>query len=86
MGNLKPGATYIYERVDGTTYAREIGDPASSRFPIGWDANTKDTLTKIKDDKLWGEIRREALVNPLLQEELNRVKIFYELSKKDGKK
>ena len=25
MGSLKPGATYIYERVDNTVYAREIG-------------------------------------------------------------
>ena len=85
MGRLKPGATYIYERVDGVTYAREFGDPASARFPIGWDADTKDTLTKMKEDKLWGEIRRAAKTNPLLQDELNRVKIIYELSKTDGK-
>lgn len=85
MGQLKPGATYIYERADGVTYAREAGDPPTSRFPIGWDADTKDILTKMKEDKLWGEIRRAAVVNPLLQEALNRVKILYELSKKDGK-
>lgn len=85
MGNLKPGATYIYERADGVTYAREFGDPASARFPIGWDADTKDTLTKLKEDKLWGEIRRAAVVNPLLQEALDRVKIIYELSKDNGK-
>ena len=85
MGRLKPGATYIYERADGVTYAREFGEPTSSRFAIGWDAEMSDTLTKMKEDRLWGEIRRAAKTNPLLQDELNRVKIIYELSKKDGK-
>lgn len=86
MGKLKPGATYIYERADGVTYAREFGDSSASRFPIGWDSEKSATLNKMEEDKLWGDIRRAAKTNPLLQEELNRVKIFYELSKKDGKK
>ena len=37
MGSLKPGATYIYERANGVTYAREAGADPSSRKPIGWD-------------------------------------------------
>jgi hypothetical protein len=36
------------------------------------------------DDKLWGEIRREAKINPTLQEALDRVKIVYYLSKENG--
>ncbi len=86
MGQLKPGATYIYEKADGVTYAREFGSDPSSRFPIGWDYGTKkDLIADLKESKLWGAIRREAMVNPVLQEALNRVKILYELSKKDGK-
>lgn len=86
MGALKPGATYIYEKADGVTYAREFGESADSRFPIGWDSKTKDRLSKMREDKLWGEIRRAALTNPLLQEALERAKIIHELSKSDGEK
>ena len=35
MGRLKPGATYIYERIDGAVYAREQGQPADTRIKIG---------------------------------------------------
>jgi hypothetical protein len=35
------------------------------------------------EDKLWGAIRRAALTNEMLRKELDRVKILYELSKKD---
>jgi len=37
MGNLKPGATYIYEKANGVTYAREFGSDPSTREAIGWD-------------------------------------------------
>jgi hypothetical protein len=33
------------------------------------------------EDKLWGEIRREARTNPTLQEALDRVKVTYYLTK-----
>ena len=58
MGNLKPGATYIYEQADGVTYAREFG--ATDRTAIGWDYNTKLKLDALKEDKLWDEIRHSA--------------------------
>jgi hypothetical protein len=81
MGSLKPGATYIYERADGVTYAREFG--ASDRTAIGWDYDTKLKLDGLKEDKLWGEIRRAAKTNPALQIELDRVIMLYHLSKKE---
>lgn len=92
MGNLKPDAKYIYERADGVTYAREFGSDPLSREAIGWDYDprTEDgrpVVDQLKDNKLWGEIRRAAKENPLLQDALDRAKIIYELSKKDdGKK
>jgi hypothetical protein len=89
MGNLKPGATYIYERQGGTIYAREMGAPAAERFPIGWDweletnpARVKGAdIDSIRENQLWYEIRRAAMADPKLQEALDRVKILYYLSK-----
>jgi hypothetical protein len=86
MGTLKPGATYIYERDKGTVYARERGADPSTRIEMGWeyDPRTSDgrpLRDHIMDDKLWGNIRREAAVNPALQKALDRVIMLYKLSK-----
>ncbi len=91
MGKLKPNTTYIYERVDGTVYQREFGADPLSREAIGWDYDPrtedgKPLIDQLRDQRLWGEIRRAAKTNPLLQEALDRAKIIYELSKDDGKK
>ena len=79
MGTLKPGATYVYERVDDVVYARESG--STIRKEVGRDYNLHD---RIMEDKLWGDIRREAKTNPALQAAIERVKIIYHLSKEDG--
>ena len=82
MGTLKPGATYIYEKADGITYAREIGAPPTERFEIG-----RDYATILKDElRLWEEIVRAGRTNQVLQEALDRAKIVYHLSKDHGKK
>lgn len=85
MGNLKPGATYIYERADGIVYAREFGADPRERFVIGYenasDYDTTQALNSIKEDRLWSEIRRASKTNPALQEAMDRVKVIYELSK-----
>jgi len=88
MGSLKPGATYVYERNGDTVYAREHGADPSTRQAIGWD-HTPDPRTNdgrplrehILEDKLWGEIRREARTNPTLQKALDRAIMIYKLSK-----
>ena len=76
MGTLKPGATYIYERVDDVVYARESG--STTRQEIGRDY---DLHERIMEDKLWGNIRRAAKTNPALQEALEHAKMLYELSR-----
>ncbi len=86
MGNLKPGATYNYRYDNGTVYAR--AEDSLDEEAVGWeyDPRTEDSkplIDHIRDDKLWGEIRRAAKTNPLLQEALDRAKVIYELSKKD---
>ena len=83
MGNLKPGATYIYERVDGVVYAREEGSDSNTRFEIGrdYDPKTKSIREQVLEDKMWGEIRRMAQTNPTLQDAVDRVIMIYKLSK-----
>jgi hypothetical protein len=94
MGRLKPGATYIYERDGKTTYAREFGADPMTRQPIGWDydpeeskrfdSRTKDgrpLIDQMREDQMWGDIRREAKTNITLQKALDRVIMIYKLSK-----
>jgi hypothetical protein len=86
MGSLKPGATYVYERNNGIVYAREFGADPSTRREIGWDYDPRTSDGRplhdhIMDDKMWGEIRREARTNPTLQKALDRVIMIYKLSK-----
>ena len=85
MGQLTPGATYIYERVGDEIYAREAG--TADRKLIGHDSRTTDgrpLIEHMREDKLWGNIRREARTNPALQNALDRAIIIYNLSKPNG--
>jgi hypothetical protein len=86
MGDLTPGATYIYERVGDEVYAREFG--ATDRTLVGYnqkyDPRTRDgrpLRDHLLEDKLWGNIRRAAHTNPALQDALDRVIMIYNLSK-----
>jgi hypothetical protein len=86
MGSLKPGVKYIYERENGTVYAREFGAAPETRKEIGYnyDPRTSDGRPlhdQIMDDQMWGEIRREARTNITLQKALDRVIMLYKLSK-----
>jgi len=102
MGQLKPGATYIYERADGIIYAREFGADPSTRKVVGYESGREyDPITghridydsrtpdgrplhdHIREDRLWGNIRREARTNPTLQDALERAIMIYQLSKTD---
>ena len=93
MGSLKPGATYVHERVDNVVYAREFGSDPSTRQVVGWDYDKNDPKfdprtndgrplhDHIMEDKLWGDIRREAKTNVTLQKALDRAIMIYKLSK-----
>ena len=93
MGNLKPGATYIYERNGEEIYAREVGK--TDRTLIGYqyenkvDPRTGDSrplYEHLREDKLWGEIRRAARTNTALQKALDRAILIYHLNKDHGQK
>jgi hypothetical protein len=93
MGNLKPGVTYIHERVDNVVYSREFGSDPSTRQVAGWDYNKdnpnfdprttdgRPLIDQMREDKMWGEIRREAKTNVTLQKALDRAIMIYKLSK-----
>ena len=98
MGTLKPGATYIYERVGNEVYAREFNADPSTRELMGYsydpvtghhvdyDKRTSDgrpLFDHLQEDKMWGEIRRLARTSPALQDALDRVIMIYRLIKVD---
>ena len=99
MGQLKPGATLIYERVDDTVYQREAGADPATRTEVGHDYDTfeqrrdadiragmKNRRDQMMEDKLWGAIRREARTNPALQDILDHAIMVYHLTRTDKSK
>jgi hypothetical protein len=71
----------IYESPDGgeTVYVREFGGEQRelhSQSPRAFDLHEK-----IKEDQLWGNIRRAAKTNPTLQRALDEAVLIYTLSK-----
>ena len=79
MGNLKPGATYVYESPDGgeTTYTREMGSPPESRVMIGQSWLAKEQIEK----RMWNDIYPNRNLNPALTEAVEKCIIIYKLSK-----
>lgn len=93
MGQLKPGASYIYESPDGgkTIYAREFGSNHKQLIGYQYDINNNHInpispgQRDFEDHILWNEIRQAAKTNPALQKAMDRVKLIYRLSKDDPK-
>jgi hypothetical protein len=83
MGRLKPGATYVYEKTDGVTYARELGAHPGDRFAIGWDYDLKERDARTQRIELWDRIHYAAKTNAALQDAIERVILVYELQKED---
>jgi hypothetical protein len=69
-------------------------DPTASFVPTAeidawakeYTQEMRSTLDRVKEDKLWGNIRRAAQTNQSLQEALDHAIMIYKLSKeyKDG--
>jgi hypothetical protein len=70
---------YIFESPDGghTVYRRHPGK--LDREMITIDSYAQDKLDTLKQDKIWGNIRRAARSDPALKEMLDQVKVYYEL-------
>ena len=84
MGQLTPGATYIYEKANGVTYAREFGK--IERTVIGIDVDAQASVDDIREKHLWDQILKAAKKNPALQDALERVILIHQLSKDHGTK
>jgi hypothetical protein len=71
----------IYESPDGgeTIYVRE---PGSSQQQLHVESPRAVSLhEQIKENQLWGQIRRAAKTNPTLQRALEEAVLIYTLSK-----
>jgi hypothetical protein len=77
---------YIYESPDkgGTIYRRKFGETERDLYRVSDEVS--DKLAEIREDKLWGEIRRAAKSNKVLQDALERAILVYHLSKEHGTK
>lgn len=75
--------TKIFESPDDgeTVFIREFGSVARKIYS---ESESKTQLIEsLKEDQLWGEIRRAAETNPTLQDALDAVKVIYQLIKKN---
>jgi hypothetical protein len=70
---------YVFESPDGghTVYRRHVGK--LDREMVSMDNYAQDKLDTLKEDKIWGNIRRAAKTDPALNEMLDQVKVYYEL-------
>jgi hypothetical protein len=74
---------YIFESPDkgGTVYRRKFGEIDRELYQVSDEVSEK--LAEIREDELWGEIRRAAKSNKVLQDALERAIIIYHLTEKD---
>jgi len=72
----------IFESPDNgkTVYVREFGE-LPHRTPAE-DEATKSLIAQLKEDQLWGDIRRTAKTNAALHDILNQAIMTYNLIKK----
>ncbi len=70
---------YVFESPDGghTVYRRHVGK--QDRELVSVDKETQSKIDLLREDKLWGSIRRAAKTDPALNEMLDQVKVYYEL-------
>ena len=80
MGSLTPGATYIYERVAGTIFAREFGK--TERKVVGYttDFNAEFAMYKSEINRVLTMCEKD----PAMKELLDQLFVLYSLKKVDG--
>jgi hypothetical protein len=89
MGNLTPGANYIYESPDNgkTVYAREVG--SNKKTLIGYHLpnnncplNTMQEYSELDfKDEIWADMHRLAKDHDALKKSLEQCKIIYHMIK-----
>ena len=75
----------IYESSDNgeTVYVRNIGSTDRKLHYVS--SKQTDIINRIREDQLWDQIRILARTHPVLQAELDRVIMFYNLIKDDNR-
>lgn len=70
---------YVYESPDGghTVYRRHPGKLDRELYSVSQEK--QEQIDLLKEDKLWGEIRRQAKQDPALQQMLDQMRIYYNL-------
>ena len=75
----------VYESPDNgeTVYVRNIGSTDRKLHYVS--SKQTDIINRIREDQLWDQIRILARTHPVLQAELDRVIMFYNLIKDDNR-
>ena len=77
MGDLTPGATYIYERVDNHIYAREMGQ--TKRQLVGWSNDTGLAMRGYRSEI--NHVLAMCETDPAMRELLDQLFVLYNLKK-----
>jgi hypothetical protein len=77
MGNLKPGATLIYERANGRIYAREFG--TINRTMVGYDVDHSPEFHIIRQEI--NQVLTMCEQDSAMRELLDQLFVLYNLKK-----
>ena len=77
MGSLTPGATYIYERVAGTIFAREFG--STERKVVGYATDLSHDFAMYKSQI--NQVLTMCEQDPVMRELLDQLFVMYNLKK-----
>lgn len=79
MGRLRPGASYIYERVDGRIYAREFGQ--AHRELVGYDHDHQQTAERRYHMSHINHVLMMCETDPAMRELRDQLFMLYHLKK-----
>lgn len=77
MGTLTPGATYIYERVAGTIYAREFGK--TERKVVGYTTEISPEMSFYRSEM--NQVLQMCEKDPAMRDLLDQLFVLYNLKK-----
>ncbi len=80
MGSLKPGATYIYERVAGSVFAREFGK--SERKLVGYSTDMSPEIEIYRSEM--NQVLLMCEQDPAMRDMLDQLFVMYNLKKTHG--
>jgi hypothetical protein len=77
MGNLNPGATHVYERVDNCIYSREFGK--NERRLVGYTTGLLPEIERYRSEI--NSVLRMCETDPAMRELLDQLFVLYNLKK-----